>query len=139
MHAEKSDLLYEAIPESLKNMLLVMESAKVFEGQEGHTHLWSLTWERIGKFLPNMKEELFKEQEELRALDNPQQMDRQLMERQLIDRQLMDRQLAEEYPKATISVTQHNIENATRSSIILQPPSSQHNINSPLFAHLGQV
>lgn len=64
MHADKSDLLYEAIPESLKNMLLVMDSAKVFDTGDGHGQLWNITWERIGKFLPNMKEELFKEQEE---------------------------------------------------------------------------
>lgn len=66
MHADKSDLLYEAIPESLKNMLLVMDSAKVFDTEDGHGHgqLWNVTWERIGKFLPHLKEELFKEQEE---------------------------------------------------------------------------
>lgn len=33
----------------------------------------------------------------------------------------------------------HNIENATRSSIILQPPSTQQPVSSHLFAHLGQV
>lgn len=64
MHADKSDLLYEAIPESLKNMLLVMDSAKVFHVEEGYGPLWGVTWERIGRFLPHMKEELFKEQEE---------------------------------------------------------------------------
>lgn len=105
MHADKSDLLYEAIPESLKNMLLVMDSAKVFDGEdEKHGELWIVTWERIGKFLPHMKEELFKEQEEKQ-----------------------------------VTVAQHNIENATRSSIILQPLSSQQTVSSPLFAHLGQV
>lgn len=61
MHAEKSDLLYEAVPESLKNMLLVMDSAKVFENQQDSMQLWNLTWDRISKFLPNMKDELFKE------------------------------------------------------------------------------
>lgn len=65
MHAEKSDLLFEAIPESLKNMLLVMESAKVFEAPEGPNILWAQTWDRINKFLPQMKEELFKEREAL--------------------------------------------------------------------------
>lgn len=66
MHADKSDLLYEAIPESLKNMLLVMDSAKVFDEENGHGQLWIITWERINKFLPHMKEELFKEQESVR-------------------------------------------------------------------------
>lgn len=35
MHADKSDILYEAIPELLKNMLLVMNSAKMFDGPDG--------------------------------------------------------------------------------------------------------
>lgn len=107
MHADKSDLLYEAIPESLKNMLLVMDSAKVFDGVEGKGPLWTATWERINKFLPGMREELFKEQEK--------------------------REVGK-----TEEVVQHNIENATRS-IILQPPSSQQQVSSQLFAHLGQV
>nr|XP_023015700.1 Golgi-specific brefeldin A-resistance guanine nucleotide exchange factor 1 [Leptinotarsa decemlineata] len=61
MHADKSDLLYEAIPESLKNMLLVMDSAKVFDGPEGRSMLWNATWERITKFLPELKNDLFRE------------------------------------------------------------------------------
>lgn len=119
MHAENSDLLYEAIPESLKNMLLVMDSAKVFDEQENSTHLWALTWDKISKFLPTMKEELFREKNALSEVEGVKK--------------------PEEFPKSTIVVTKHTIENATRSSIILQPPSSQNNINSPLFAHLGQV
>lgn len=51
----------------------------------------------------------------------------------------MQQPLAEEPQVPSKLVIQHNIENATRSSIILQPPSSEHNIASPLFAHLGQV
>ncbi|KRT84282.1 hypothetical protein AMK59_313, partial [Oryctes borbonicus] len=67
------------------------------------------------------KEILFK------LFDQPQPMEKQ--------------RLLEEHKQQTnsIKVTQHNIENATRSSIILQPPTSQHTINSPLFAHLGQM
>lgn len=60
MHVEHSDLLYEAVPESLKNMLLVMDSAGVFTSCEGHSPLWDLTWERINTFLPNLRDELFK-------------------------------------------------------------------------------
>lgn len=63
MHANHSDLLFEAIPESLKNMLLVMDSAKVFDSAEGRSQLWIVTWDKIGTFLPNMKEELFTEPE----------------------------------------------------------------------------
>uniref|UniRef100_A0A2R5LB52 Putative pattern-formation protein/guanine nucleotide exchange factor n=1 Tax=Ornithodoros turicata TaxID=34597 RepID=A0A2R5LB52_9ACAR len=70
MRSEGSDLLSEAIPESLKNMLLVMETAGVFEenGEElgakpqtgNYGRLWSETWDRIGSFLPNLHKEVFK-------------------------------------------------------------------------------
>lgn len=68
MHAEDSDLLSEAIPESLKNMLLVMDTAGVFQaaGEElensssGYTQLWTVTWDRIDSFLPRLKHEVFK-------------------------------------------------------------------------------
>lgn len=66
MHADQSDLLYEAVPESLKNMLLVMDSAKVFDGPDGKNALWDATWEKISKFLPNMKEELFQDNRQVR-------------------------------------------------------------------------
>nr|XP_018903871.1 PREDICTED: Golgi-specific brefeldin A-resistance guanine nucleotide exchange factor 1 [Bemisia tabaci] len=63
MVVHNSDLLSEAIPESLKNMLLVMDSAKVFSQGEQRTALWDITWNRINAFLPNLKEELFKSPE----------------------------------------------------------------------------
>lgn len=74
---------FEAIPESLKNMLLVMSTAGIFDEEEctltAHsqstddrkTHkrtdseihkysaLWQVTWERIDCFLPNLRQELF--------------------------------------------------------------------------------
>ncbi|XP_022900368.2 Golgi-specific brefeldin A-resistance guanine nucleotide exchange factor 1 [Onthophagus taurus] len=123
MHAENSDVLFEAIPESLKNMLLVMESAKVFEGAEGRNLLWMQTWDRINKFLPNLKDELFKEREEIKNIESS---NKNIQIEQ-------PSQIEESTPKPT----QHNIENATRSSIILQP--TQNVLNSPLFAHLGQM
>ena len=75
-------LQFEAIPESLKNMLLVMSTAGIFDEEEctltshsqtdsQRTHkrsdsevhkysaLWQVTWERIDCFLPNMRQELF--------------------------------------------------------------------------------
>ncbi|XP_058825554.1 Golgi-specific brefeldin A-resistance guanine nucleotide exchange factor 1 isoform X2 [Topomyia yanbarensis] len=57
-----SDMLYEAVLESLKNMLLVMHSVCVFHNSDGITHstLWDVTWQRISGFLPHLKEELFK-------------------------------------------------------------------------------
>ncbi|KAG8181269.1 hypothetical protein JTE90_018788 [Oedothorax gibbosus] len=66
MHADGSDLLAEAIPESLKNMLLVMDTARVFEcPEDGNSsdkcHMWHITWDRINAFLPGLKNELFKQ------------------------------------------------------------------------------
>ncbi|XP_068423605.1 Golgi-specific brefeldin A-resistance guanine nucleotide exchange factor 1 isoform X3 [Clinocottus analis] len=64
MHAGSSDLLLEAIPESLKNMLLVMDTAGIFhsaDSRTGYSNLWEITWERIVCFLPHLREELFKQ------------------------------------------------------------------------------
>lgn len=58
MHADNSELLYEAIPESLKNMLLVMASANVLVP---NSNLWTATWRSIDSFLPNLRDELFPE------------------------------------------------------------------------------
>ncbi|KOC68764.1 Golgi-specific brefeldin A-resistance guanine nucleotide exchange factor 1 [Habropoda laboriosa] len=58
MHADNSELLFEAIPESLKNMLLVMSSANVLAPT---SYLWAPTWRTIDVFLPNLKGELFPE------------------------------------------------------------------------------
>ncbi|XP_014241483.1 Golgi-specific brefeldin A-resistance guanine nucleotide exchange factor 1 [Cimex lectularius] len=60
MHADNSDLLLEAIPESLKNLLLVMDSTGVFTGQDGRNEIWMITWDKINSFLPNLHNELFK-------------------------------------------------------------------------------
>lgn len=57
----------EAIPESLKNMLLVMDTAGVFQTDgspdDPAAQLWTMTWERIHYFLPGLKEEVFKPHE----------------------------------------------------------------------------
>ncbi|XP_026671490.1 Golgi-specific brefeldin A-resistance guanine nucleotide exchange factor 1 isoform X2 [Ceratina calcarata] len=58
MHADNSELLFEAIPESLKNMLLVMSSANVLAPS---SNLWAPTWRTIDAFLPDLREELFPE------------------------------------------------------------------------------
>ncbi|XP_062518371.1 Golgi-specific brefeldin A-resistance guanine nucleotide exchange factor 1-like isoform X2 [Corticium candelabrum] len=65
MHTQGSDLLVESIPESLKNMLLVMSTAGVFDAPpddstaSSHSQLWTDTWNRIHQFLPGMHDELF--------------------------------------------------------------------------------
>ncbi|XP_063243123.1 Golgi-specific brefeldin A-resistance guanine nucleotide exchange factor 1 isoform X2 [Bacillus rossius redtenbacheri] len=61
MRVDNSDLLLEAIPESLKNIILVMDAAEVFScGDGGQSQLWTITWDRIGSFLPDLRQELFK-------------------------------------------------------------------------------
>lgn len=53
------------MPESLKNILLVMANAGYLEppdkGSEG-TRLWDETWRRLDRFLPNLFGEVFPEQ-----------------------------------------------------------------------------
>lgn len=61
-----SDMLYEAMLEGLKNMLLVMHSVRVFHNADGVTHsmMWDVTWRKIDTFQPNLKADLFKGEEE---------------------------------------------------------------------------
>lgn len=56
----------EAICESLKNVLLVMNASNAFPSLENEgtaaaekQALWTATWEKIDKFLPGLREELF--------------------------------------------------------------------------------
>lgn len=62
MKSDKSDLLHDVIPESLKNMLLVMETTGLFkEGETTHfSSLGSITKDRIDSFLPGLWEDLFR-------------------------------------------------------------------------------
>ena len=59
----RTDLLADALPESLKNMLLVMDTSGqhlFFAAETGDpTPLWTVTWEKIDTFLPNLKQETF--------------------------------------------------------------------------------
>ncbi len=62
---------YEAIPESLKNMLLVMSTQGIFDTSQSESSprlsskdaslqlLWVQTQQRIEKFLPNLLRDLF--------------------------------------------------------------------------------
>jgi hypothetical protein len=59
-HSDRSELLVEAIPESLKNLLLVMETAGIFHTPEGYTKLWAITWEKIDSFLPSLRADLIR-------------------------------------------------------------------------------
>ncbi|KPJ12857.1 Golgi-specific brefeldin A-resistance guanine nucleotide exchange factor 1 [Papilio machaon] len=53
--------LQEAALESLKNMLLVMHSVRIFNTGDNYNELWYLTWQIIAEFLPTLKDELFPE------------------------------------------------------------------------------
>ena len=60
IEAASSDLLADAVPESLKNMLLVMDTAGIFQESEKTTNpLWDLTKEKLNAFLPNLMPDLF--------------------------------------------------------------------------------
>lgn len=78
MHVEFNDLLAEAVPEMLKNLLLVMETAGVFGSNADEldqtsnktsgmtspqalymkTQLWNMTCDRIDVFLPGLRQEI---------------------------------------------------------------------------------
>lgn len=69
MNSGQSDILVEAVPESLKNILLVMGSGGYMvpptadEQEDSRTELqqqlWSETWERLHRFLPELMPEVF--------------------------------------------------------------------------------
>ena len=46
----------EAIPESLKNMMLVMTTTGVFDGC--HSNLIDTTWNKLNEFVPQLQTEL---------------------------------------------------------------------------------
>jgi len=58
-----TDLLADALPESLKNMLLVMDTSGkelfFFEETGKPTQLWAVTWQKIDAFLPSLRKETF--------------------------------------------------------------------------------
>jgi golgi-specific brefeldin A-resistance guanine nucleotide exchange factor 1 len=69
MNSGQSDTLVEAVPESLKNVLLVMSSGGYLkppaedadERSEQEKQLWNETWTRLERFLPGLMPELFPE------------------------------------------------------------------------------
>ncbi|KAH9946245.1 Sec7-domain-containing protein [Epithele typhae] len=67
MHVDRRDQLYEAVPESLKNVLLVMNATGLLvpppSGADDHraerqVALWAATHERIERFLPGFLDEV---------------------------------------------------------------------------------
>ncbi|KAL4088566.1 hypothetical protein QTP88_023655 [Uroleucon formosanum] len=60
MISDNSDTLSEAIPETLKNMLLVMLNGKTNSKEELHSKqaFWDATWTKVNTFLPQMSNDL---------------------------------------------------------------------------------
>ncbi|KAH8117228.1 Sec7-domain-containing protein [Phellopilus nigrolimitatus] len=65
MHAGKRDQLHEAIPESLKNVILVMNTTDILvppsandQRDERQKELWNATHERIERFLPGFLDDV---------------------------------------------------------------------------------
>ncbi|KAL6262376.1 hypothetical protein P5V15_007465 [Pogonomyrmex californicus] len=133
MHADNSENLFEAIPESLKNMLLVMSSTNVLVPS---SNLWAPTWRAIDAFLPNLRTELFPEPP-VAVLSPPQSPPQQSLQPQVIS--LVGQQQSPSFPGSiapqpesiSASVDVENfIENnadaktATQSVDILNPAQS---------------
>jgi len=59
MEADNSELLAEAVRESLKNVLLVMSASGLFKPNQLETEegLWTLSWSTINSFCPTLKGE----------------------------------------------------------------------------------
>ncbi|KAF2273587.1 Sec7-domain-containing protein [Westerdykella ornata] len=65
INSGQGDNLEEAVSENLKNMLLVMSSGGYLappDEKPEQEQLWSETWKRINRFLPNFYAELFPEE-----------------------------------------------------------------------------
>ena len=70
MNSGQSDTLEEAVPESLKNILLVMSSGgylvppseNLNEQTDQQKQLWAETWTRLERFLPDLMPSLFPEE-----------------------------------------------------------------------------
>ena len=50
----------EAIPEMLKNMLLVVQTTQALQAAEGFTKLWGITGDRLDAFLPSLRHHVFR-------------------------------------------------------------------------------
>lgn len=119
MHADNSEHLFEAIPESLKNMLLVMSSANVLAPS---SNLWAPTWRAIDTFLPNLKTELFPEPP-IAILPSPQSSPQQSLQPQVIS--LVGQQQPPSFP-GSIAPQPESI----LSSADVESPPSENNVDA---------
>jgi brefeldin A-resistance guanine nucleotide exchange factor 1 len=66
----------EAVPESLKNILLVMSSGGYLvppQENPANEKLWNQTWLRLERFLPDLYSELYPEEAKARPSATPAQ------------------------------------------------------------------
>jgi len=115
----KNELLGEAIPESLKNLLLVMETAGVFHTPDGYTRLWALTWEKIDSFLPQLRAEVLRTTAPSKP-PQPNQMNNNLI------------------TASAIVADATNEDNKGEKSINTDGPRMQSPINSPLWMNSAE-
>lgn len=88
MNSGQSETLTEAVPESLKNVLLVMSSSGYLvppshsdeQQTEQQGQLWSETWTRLERFLPGLMPELFPDE-----ANKPKQISRASTEKRSAD------------------------------------------------------
>ncbi|XP_055384486.1 Golgi-specific brefeldin A-resistance guanine nucleotide exchange factor 1 isoform X2 [Condylostylus longicornis] len=141
-----SDMLYEQMLEILKNMLLVMHSVKIFHSNDNsgeHSILWDSTWKRIGEFLPELKAELFKENDD-RVIRKPVPHPGNFMIEPSVE--IMPNNNANKSLELVVDQNLTNEENNTqnlkscntnvptiRSSIILQPPADTNKTEQPVI------
>lgn len=130
-------------------MLLVMDSAEVFSCSEGYLPLWQVTWDRIGNFLPGLKDEFFKAQTAVPKPDEsvphpppppppPKIDDTSAIPSGSPPKSASLKQPGSVQSPPTVSVS---LNNSRGTSIILQPPSSSsfgHTFTTPILNHLGQ-
>ncbi|KAH8386199.1 hypothetical protein KR200_001021 [Drosophila serrata] len=142
-----SDTLSEQMQEILKNMLLVMHSVRVFHNQDGSLQhsLWELTWRRIGEFLPNLKEELFRDEgKRAQTLTNPAPaasvapypQQQQVPAVAILPNQplvLQSELVVSSTPLASVTPTLVSPVESPRRSIILQPPMADALQQAPSF------
>ncbi|WPH04611.1 Hypothetical protein R9X50_00750300 [Acrodontium crateriforme] len=68
MNSGQTDMLVEAVPETLKNAVLILKSDDflVLPGTENESEqqklMWSETWKRLDRFLPDLMPEIFPEE-----------------------------------------------------------------------------
>ena len=113
--AASSDLLADAVPESLKNMLLVMDTAGIFFSESGSaTELYNLTSLKL-QFLPNLMADVFGEK-----IKHQQQQRREEQDNtQLAAQPQVEHSTSEEQPSP-----EQDIPKKISATLQTQPPST---------------